>query len=92
MGAAPDWLPGVDDVGAPQMPALAFCLAMSAMVIFCVGVDVFLMVVPASSELKASPPDEDLGVEVGLPMEGERTPGVLVADDGAGLAASGTEV
>jgi len=66
LGAAPGWLPGVDDVGAPQMPALAFCLAMSAMVIFCVGVDVFLMVVPASSELKASPPDEDLGAEAGF--------------------------
>jgi hypothetical protein len=86
--------PGVEDaleaVGVPQSPALAFCLAMSAMVTFWVGVLVFLGATPPSNEAKASPPDFE-AAEAGLLPKGEKADGVLPVEDGA-LLATGTDV
>lgn len=50
------------------------------------------MLVPASRELKASPPDDDLGAgAVGFMPVGDRTPGVDV-DEGVAWLGAGTEV
>ena len=50
----------VDEVvpaeGAPHIPWLAFCFAISAIVTFCDGVLLFELIPPPSRELKASPP------------------------------------
>lgn len=58
--AAGFWAAGVlePDAGAPQRPALVFCLAMSAMVTFWEGVPVFLGP-PPRRDANASPPDAD---------------------------------
>mgnify|MGYP007070495156 CR=1 FL=1 len=76
--------------GAPQRPALDFCFAMSAIVGPLPGVPVFLMPVPASRSLNASPPDRALVgfAPIGDFMPEVEVPAVCVEGDGV----MGTEV
>ena len=78
--------------GAPQIPALAFCFAISAIVTFCVGVPVFFGPLPASSDANASPPEAFGAAELGLLPCEERTPGVPLVDEAVGCEAIGTDV
>ena len=81
---------GADAAGAvPQIPALAFCLAISAIVSFCVGVLVFFGAAVPRSDAKTSPPVALAALGPGLLDEGVLLEAALVVD--AELA-EGTEV